>query len=78
MSNRNFGYYGNQRLQQQTYSCNLYLNNVNGKKIITNPQNSNGNASQFETYHEGSQTMYSRGLTCTTVSIGGTYISGNP
>ena len=75
MSNRNFGYYGNQRLQQQTYSRNLYLNNVNGKKIITNPQNSNGDASQFETYHEGSQTTYSRGLIGAgeAVSVGGIF-----
>ena len=75
MSNRNFGYYGNQRLQQQTYSRNLYLNNVNGKKIITNPQNSNGDASQFETYHEGSQTTYSRGLIGAgeAISVGGIF-----
>ena len=75
MSNRNFGYYGNQRLQQQTYSRNLYLNNVNGKKIITNPQNSNGDASKFETYHEGSQTTYSRGLIGAgeAVSVGGIF-----
>lgn len=75
MSNRNFGYYGNQRLQQQTYSRNLYLNNVNGKKIITNPQNSNGDASKFETYHEGSQTTYSRGLIGAgeAISVGGIF-----
>lgn len=75
MSNRNFGYYGNNRLQQQTYARNLYINNTNGKTLITNPQTSNGNASQVETYTSGSQTTYTKGLTCTTVSVGGTRMS---
>ena len=73
MSNRNFGYYGMNRLQQQTYARNLYINNTNGKQIINNPQNSNGNASQFETYREGAQTTYSRGLVGETVSVGGIF-----
>jgi len=74
MSNRNFGYYGNNRLQQQTYARNLYLNNTNGKTLITNPQTSNGNASQVETYKSGSQTTHSKGLLAgrDVVSIGGT------
>ena len=45
------------------------------KQIINNPQTSNGNASQFETYHGGAQTTYSRGLigSCETVSVGGIF-----
>lgn len=76
MSNRNFGYYGNNginRLQQQNYARNLYINNTNGKQIISNPQTSNGNASIFNTYHEGSQTAYSQGLGSKTVSLGGIF-----
>ena len=78
MSNRNFGYYGNNgtnRLQQQNYARNLYINNTNGKQIINNPQTSNGNSSNFNTYHEGSQTTYSRGLIGAgeTVSLGGIF-----
>jgi len=74
MSNRNFGYYGNNRLQQQTYARNLYINNTNGKTLITNPQTSNGNASQVETYRSGSQTTHSKGLLGgrDVISIGGT------
>ena len=74
MSNRNFGYYGNNRLQQQTYARNLYINNTNGKTLITNPQTSNGNASQQETYRSGSQTTHSKGLLAgrDVISIGGT------
>jgi hypothetical protein len=74
MSNRNFD---NrviiQRLQNQNYSRNLYINNTNGKRIINNPQNSDGNASRFNTYISGAQTEYFRGLIggCETVSIGG-------
>jgi len=70
MSNRNFGYYGNNRLQKQTNARNLYLNNIHGKKIINNPQNSNGNASQVELYHEGAQTTYNNGVA---VSVGGIF-----
>ena len=70
--NRNFGYYGNNRLQQQIYARNLYLKNVNGVTILSNPQTSNGNSSNYNNYTPGSQTTYSKGGTCTTVSIGGT------
>ena len=70
---RNFGYYGNNRLKNQTYSRNLYNNNINGKQIINNPQNSNGDSSNFNTYHEGAQTTYTRGLIGETVSIGGIF-----
>lgn len=70
--NRNFGYYGNNRLQQQTYAHNLYRKNVNGTTLVSNPQTSNGNASNFNNYTPGSQTTYTKGLTCTTVSVGGT------
>ena len=77
MSNRNFGYYGNNRLQKQTYARNIY-SNINGRQI-SNPQNSNGNASQMETYRSGSQTEYSRGLIGAgeTISIGGTVVPNN-
>jgi hypothetical protein len=75
MSNRNFD---NrvivQRLQNQNYARNLYKNNVNGKQLINNPQNTDGTASNQNTFTSGSQTMYFRGLIggCETVSIGGT------
>jgi len=74
MSNRNFD---NrviiQRLQDKNYARNLYLNNTIGQRIITNPQNSDGNASRFTTYHDGSQTEYYKGLLGgnITVNIGG-------
>ena len=73
MSNRNFGYYGNNRLKNQTYSRNLYNNNINGKQIINNPQNTNGDSSNFNTYHEGAQTTYTRGLIGEMISIGGIF-----
>jgi hypothetical protein len=63
MSNRNFD---NrviiQRLQNQVYSRNTYINNTSGKQIINNPQNSNGNASVFNSFKDGAQTQYFRGL----------------
>jgi len=77
MSNRNFSYYGNNRLKEQTYTRNLYLNNVNGKTLVSNPQTSNGDASNFNTYVSGSQTTYTKGVTCTTVSVGGTAVGTN-
>ena len=78
MSNRNFGYYGNNRLQKQTYARNIYLT-INNRQI-NNPQTSNGNASQIESYHSGSQTEYSRGLIGSgeTISIGGTVDISRP
>lgn len=75
MSNRNFD---NrviiQRLQNQNYARNLYKNNTSGQPLINNPQNSDGNASRFNTYVPGAQTEYFRGLVggCVTVSVGGT------
>ena len=80
MSNRNFD---NrviiQRLQNQNYARNLYLNNVNGKQLITNPQNTDGTSSRQNTFTAGAQTEYFRGLIggCETVSIGGT-VNINP
>ena len=74
MSNRNFDHRVIiQRLQNQNYARNLYNNNVNGQGLINNPQNSDGNASRFNTYHSGAQTEYFRGLIggCETVSVGG-------
>jgi hypothetical protein len=74
MSNRNFD---NrviiQRLQNQNYARNLYLNNTTGKTIINNPQNSDGNSSRLVSYVPGSQTEYFRGLVGNgiTSSIGG-------
>ena len=76
MSNRNFD---NrviiQRLQNKNYARNLYINNVNGGRLINNPQNSNGNSSEFTTYTPGVQTEYFRGLLdgAKTVSLGGTF-----
>jgi hypothetical protein len=74
MSNRNFD---NsviiKRLQNQVYARNLYLNNTNGKTVINNPQNSNGDSSQFTSYVPGAQTEYFRGLIGEgeTISVGG-------
>jgi hypothetical protein len=74
MSNRNFD---NtviiQRLQNQTYARNLYKNNTEGKKLINNPQNSDGNSSRYNTYISGAQTEYFRGVLGNgeTISIGG-------
>jgi photosystem II stability/assembly factor-like uncharacterized protein len=61
------------RLQNQVYARNLYINNTNGRQIINNPQNSNGNASKFNLYIPGAQTEYYRGLIGAgeTISIGG-------
>jgi len=75
MSNRNFDHRVIiQRLQDKNYARNLYKNNTSGQRIITNPQNSNGNSSKFITYNEGSQTNYYKGLLGgnVTIDIGGT------
>ncbi len=75
MSNRNFdNRVVIQRLQNQVYARNLYKNNILGQQIINNPQNSDGNASRFNTFVPGAQTDYFRGLTGNgeTISIGGT------
>jgi len=74
MSNRNFD---NRviikRLQDQNYARNLYINNTSGQAILSNPQNSDGNASRFISYLPGAQTEYFRGLlgNGVTSSIGG-------
>jgi hypothetical protein len=76
MSNRNFD---NrviiQRLQNKNYARNLYTNNVNGGRLINNPQNTDGNSSRQNTYTSGVQTEYFRGLLdgAKTVSLGGTF-----
>jgi hypothetical protein len=76
MSNRNFD---NrviiQRLQNKNYVRNLYINNVNGGRLINNPQNTDGNSSRQNTYTSGVQTEYFRGLLdgAKTVSLGGTF-----
>jgi hypothetical protein len=74
MSNRNFDHRVIiQRLQNQNYARNLYTNNTTGQGLINNPQNSDGNASRFNSYVPGAQTEYFRGLVGggETVSIGG-------
>jgi hypothetical protein len=76
MSNRNFDNRAIiQRLQQKNYARNLYQNNVSGQTLINNPQNTNGNSSEFNTYHSGAQTMYFRGLLGggETVNVGGIF-----
>lgn len=63
MSNRNFdSRVIIQRLQDKNYARNLYLYNTTGQRILHNPQNSNSGALKYTTYHDGSQTMYFRGL----------------
>lgn len=74
MSNRNFdSRVITQRLQNQVYARNLYQNNINGQTLINNPQNSDGNASRFNTFVPGAQTEYFRGLVGAgeTISVGG-------
>lgn len=76
MSNRNFdSRVIIQRLQNQTYARNLYQTNVNGQKIINNPQNSDATSSRFNTFVPGAQTEYFRGLIGAgeTISVGGTF-----
>jgi len=74
MSNRNFD---NrviiQRLQNKNYARSLYQNNVDGNRLITNPQNSDGNASRLQTFVPGAQTEYFRGLLGAgeTINLGG-------
>jgi hypothetical protein len=63
MSNRNFdSRVIIQRLQDKNYARNFYLYNTTGQRILNNPQNSNSGALRYSTYHDGSQTMYFRGL----------------
>ena len=76
MSNRNFdSRVIIQRLQNQNYARNLYINNVNSGRLINNPQNTDGNSSRQNTYTSGVQTEYFRGLLdgAKTVSLGGTF-----
>ncbi len=76
MSNRNFDHSAIiQRLQNKNYARNAYGNNYNGNHIIRNPQNSDGNASRFNTFVPGAQTEYYRGLLGggETINIGGTF-----
>jgi hypothetical protein len=74
MSNRNFD---NsviiKRIRDKNYARNLYINNTNGKNIINNPQNSNGDSSQLTNFTPGAQTEYFKGFLGgqETVNIGG-------
>lgn len=52
---------GNNRLQQQANARNIYGNNMNGRRLINNPQTSNYNSSNFNTYNVGAQTEYIKG-----------------
>jgi hypothetical protein len=74
MSNRNFdSRVVIQRLQNQNYARNLYLNATGGSRVINNPQNSDGDSSRFNSYIPGAQTEYFRGLLGggETISVGG-------
>lgn len=74
MSNRNFdSRVIIQRLQNQNYARNLYLNATGGRSIINNPQNSDSNSSRYNSYTPGAQTEYFRGLLGggETISVGG-------
>jgi len=76
MANRNFdSRVIIQRLQNKNYARNLYQQNVNGQRLINNPQNSDGNSSRYVTYVSGAQTEYFRGLMNgpPTISLGGTF-----
>jgi hypothetical protein len=50
------------RRRNQTHAYNMYLNTIQNKPIIYNPQNSNGDASMFNIYTSGAQTQYFEGL----------------
>lgn len=73
MSNRNFdSSVIIQRLQNQIYSRNLYINDTTGQRLINNPQTTDGNASRHVLYIPGAQTEYARNLEgTTTISVGG-------
>lgn len=74
MSNRNFdSRVIIQRLQNQNYARNLYLNQTSGRGVINNPQNSDGDSSRYTSYTPGAQTEYFRGLVGAgeTISVGG-------
>jgi len=74
MSNRNFdSRVIITRLQNQNYARNLYKNNTSSQTLVHNPQTSDGTSSRYNTYREGAQTEYFRGLLGggETVSIGG-------
>ena len=76
MANRNFdSRVIIQRLQNKNYARNLYQQNVNGQRLINNPQNSDGNSSRYVTFVPGAQTEYFRGLMNAppTISLGGTF-----
>jgi hypothetical protein len=63
MSNRNFdSRVIIQRLQEKNYARNLYQVNMEGLRLVSNPQNSSGDSSQYNTFTPGSQTAYFRGL----------------
>ena len=76
MSNRNFdSRVIIQRLQNQNYARNLYQTNLNGKTLLTNPQNSDGTSSRLTTFVAGAQTDYFRGLIGSgeSTSVGGIF-----
>ena len=76
MSNRNFdSRVIIQRLQNQNYARNLYQMNVNGQKLIKNPQHSDSTSSRLTTFTSGAQTEFFRGLLGAgqTINVGGTF-----
>ena len=76
MSNRNFdSRVIIQRLQNKNYARNLYQQNVDGQRLVNNPQNSDGNSSRYVTFVPGAQTEYFRGLMNgpPTINLGGTF-----
>jgi len=76
MSNRNFdSSVIHQRLQNQVFARNAHAARLAGSPLISNPQNSDGNASRMGTYHMGSQTEYGKGLVggVVTTNLGGVF-----
>jgi predicted RNA-binding protein with TRAM domain len=75
MANRNFdSRVIIQRLQNKNYARNLYQQNVDGQRLINNPQNSDGNSSRYVTFVPVAQTDYYRTLAgTTTINLGGTF-----
>lgn len=74
MSNRIFdSSFLTDRAQNRAYSRNVYQNNMNGNRIINNPQNANSTASKYNLYDSGAQTEYYRSSAggCEIVSVGG-------
>ena len=68
MSTRNFdSRVITDRLQARQHARSVYDSQARGRSLLSNPQNTNGNASYMILYQEGTPTLYDKGL------LGGSY-----